>query len=371
MPRTVFLHVGAPKTGTTYLQDRLYLNRSELSGRGIGYPVGLQTDMFRPALDLIDQAWGGQLSEARGQWSGLIRRLRRSRTDVSIISHEILARATPDQVARAMADLSRFEVHLVYTARDLGRQIPAEWQENVKHRGSTPFKRYVRQVRNSAPGGVGGTSRNGTRFWQSHGIEQVLTRWGGSLPPERIHLVTVPAPGTTSGSLWERFCSVAGIDPGWAPQDSERRNTSMDAAGTTVVRRLNELLKAQDSLDQADYRKLVRQGLTHEVLAARNGQRISLSPRAREWVDAEAEASIAWVRSSGVDVVGDLEDLRPRWPAPDAEWRSPDRPRQQDLTEAAIEALAAALALAAARPDPEESTPARAGRVVQRMRGRE
>ena len=31
------------------------------------------------------------------------------------------------------------EVHIVYSARDLVRQIPAEWQENVKHRRAKPY----------------------------------------------------------------------------------------------------------------------------------------------------------------------------------------------------------------------------------------
>src|SRR3712207_7129996 len=33
MPDVVYLHVGAPKTGTTYLQDRLHRNRDRKSTR--------------------------------------------------------------------------------------------------------------------------------------------------------------------------------------------------------------------------------------------------------------------------------------------------------------------------------------------------
>jgi hypothetical protein len=38
MSRVVYLHVGAPKTGTTYLQDRLALNRGDLARHGVHYP---------------------------------------------------------------------------------------------------------------------------------------------------------------------------------------------------------------------------------------------------------------------------------------------------------------------------------------------
>ncbi len=66
-----------------------------------------------------------------------------------LVSHEILAGATPAQVARALHDLrdvGRAEVHVVYSARDLGRQVPAEWQESIKHRKQKSFERYLRQV---------------------------------------------------------------------------------------------------------------------------------------------------------------------------------------------------------------------------------
>ena len=60
MTRRVYLHVGAPKTGTTYLQDRLAANRNELARHDVHYPLGLHASHFRAALDLLDLSWGGQ-----------------------------------------------------------------------------------------------------------------------------------------------------------------------------------------------------------------------------------------------------------------------------------------------------------------------
>ena len=59
MSRVVYIHVGAPKTGTTYLQDRLALNRSALAEHGIHYPAlsARDVDHFRPALDLMGADW--------------------------------------------------------------------------------------------------------------------------------------------------------------------------------------------------------------------------------------------------------------------------------------------------------------------------
>ena len=42
-----------------------------------------------------------------------------------------------------MQDLSFAEVHVVCTARDLARQIPAVWQEDVKNRHVVTFADFV------------------------------------------------------------------------------------------------------------------------------------------------------------------------------------------------------------------------------------
>ena len=63
-------------------------------------------------------------------------------------------------------------------ARDLARQIPAEWQETVKHRGRQQFRRFVADLvhddRTDAKGW----------FWKVQGMPAVLERWGAELPPE-------------------------------------------------------------------------------------------------------------------------------------------------------------------------------------------
>src|SRR5881275_295100 len=116
MADVVYLHVGAPKTGTTYVQDRLLANRAALAGQGVHYPVGQNADMFPPALDLIDRRWGGQREGVRGEWDALASRVRRTPGTV-VVSQEILASARSEQVTRAMLDLGDAEVHVVYSAR--------------------------------------------------------------------------------------------------------------------------------------------------------------------------------------------------------------------------------------------------------------
>src|SRR4029079_7787139 len=106
----------------------------------------------------------------------------------AIISHEILATASRAQVAQALASVGHpnVEVHVVLSVRDLVRQIPAEWQENIKHRAELSYGRFLKAIQNPQRQG-----RIANWFWGVQEIPDILNRWGHDLPPDRVHLVTV------------------------------------------------------------------------------------------------------------------------------------------------------------------------------------
>jgi hypothetical protein len=360
MPDVVYLHVGAPKTGTTYLQDRLHRNRRALAAHGVEYPVGRQKDMFGPALDLLQLSFEGELDNHRGSWDALVRRVRSSSGRV-IVSHELFSGASPDQAARAVRELSGPELHVVYSIRDLARQIPAVWQESLKHRNRKKFKRFVREVRRA--------DRHDPTvpFWRFQSVPDVLARWGCGLPPERVHLVTVPAPGADPGELWRRYCAAFGVDPEWAPEDSREANSSMGIEEAAVARALNARLR-RTGLDPQAYRRIVRELLLQDTLARRpEPQKVTLSPKAYGWVEEVTAEWVAWCQDSGIHVVGDLEDLRPRRPGTAERWRDPDRPRPEGVADAALDALAALVLETASRPDGLGSPTARLGRAARRL----
>jgi hypothetical protein len=279
-----------------------------------------------------------------GEWDNLMGRVRRHDGTV-IVSHEILAAAKPGQIRKAMDDLGDAEVHLVYSARDLARQVPAEWQEIVKHNRGGPYDRFTQRVQN-AP-----RTNSKLWFWRVQGLPDVLARWSAGLPPQRVHLVTVPQSGAPRDTLWLRYCEAFGIDPAWAPEESERANVSIGTAETTLIRRFNRRLKAA-GVSGEDYRKLVRQVVVHETLALR---------KADEWVE--------WVEGSGIHVIGDVADLRPVRPAEDEKWADPDRPNRADVIDAALDAMVALAAEAAKRPDPDEQLTSRLKLAARRLRG--
>jgi hypothetical protein len=361
MADVVYLHVGAPKTGTTYLQDRLLANRPALERRGVAYPVGPFADMFPAALDLIDRPWGGQRETVRGEWDALCSRVRRV-SGRAVVSHEILAAATPDQVARVARDLGESELHVVYSARDLARQIPAEWQELVKHQSAQRFRRFLRRIQEAE------RRDSDLWFWRVQNLPDVLERWGHLTTPDRVHLVVVPHPGAAPDELWRRYCRAFGVDPRWAPANAARVNASLGIDEAQLVRELNRRLR-RASIDNAHYRTLVRQVVVHETLAQRERmRRVTVPPHTRPWIEEVTDEWLSWVAGSGIRVVGDLDDLRPVFGA--GRWQNPDEPRPARMADAALDALVAVLLEAAERPDPDMSPVARLGRAARRLSGR-
>lgn len=364
MSRTVYLHIGAPKTGTTYLQDRLTVNASELARHDVHFPtrspmVSPGLFQFRAALDLLGQDWGGAPGHAVGSWDALVRRVQR-RSGTVVISHEILAPARSDHVARAMSDLAGADIHIVYTARDLARQLPAAWQESIKQGRKWTYARFLRKAR-----------RGKTWFSRAFDIPTVLGTWGAHVPPEHIHLVTVPprgAAGHGGDPLWRRFCEATGIDPTWAPEQSHRANQSLGIAETAMLRGLNKRLDRR-TRREASFDALIREMLAEQELAGRESPRITLPPDAFEWVEERTGQWLEWVEQAGVHVVGDPDDLRPVR-TPDDVWRDPDRVKARKRLDAAMDALAAMTAEAASRPDPGHHLAARIRRNAERLRRR-
>jgi hypothetical protein len=95
----------------------------------------------------------------------------------------------------------------------------------------------------------------------------------------------------------------------------------------------------------------------------------TLPPAMFPWVNEVTEEWVEWVEGSGIDVVGDVDELRPVQPAADRQWVDPDRPNRGDVLDAAMDALVAMTKEAAARPDPNDQITAKIGRAARRLRG--
>ena len=340
MSKRVLVHVGTPKTGTSHLQDVLYRNRERLATHGILYPAERFDEHFLAALDLMKLTWGGLELQAVGAWDRLAADVR-AWPGTSVVSHEILATASRTQVDRALTSLGADgspgapEIHLILSVRDLVRQIPAEWQENVKHRSVITYEHFLDVITDPER-----DSRIGTWFWGVQEIPDIINRWGATIPPDRIHLVTVPAPGAPRDELWRRFSLAFGLDGLDLDLTPERANPSLGVPETALVRRINR--KVIKVVDPGEYRPLVRELLAHQTLSGRGrSPRLALPPHLHTWAQEVSQSWVDDIEKQGYHVVGDVADLI--GPPPPTSYADPDHPDEGEVASAALDSIKALL----------------------------
>lgn len=316
------LHVGTPKTGTTYLQDLLWRNRGLLRERDVLVPGGGADAAFLAALDLTHSGWGGQPHpRSPGRWEALVEETSPWPGTV-LISHEMFSGATAEHALMAVEAFAPAPVEIVITARDLMRQVPAEWQENTKHGRVKTFLQYWALLSDPA------SEHEAARwFHQAQDVPGIVDRWTSAVPPHRVRLVTVPPGGADPQLLWQRFAEACGIDATGFDLDVHDGNPSLDTVTTSLLRRVNvQLLADPLRIDQRD--DLLKGVLAHRVLAPMS------SKDARIKVPAEVagqlyEQAIEWrtrLQKSGCTVIGDLDELVPAPPDPNSDTFPDDVP---------------------------------------------
>lgn len=327
----VFLHVGLPKTGTTFLQRLLRDNRELLAEHGLQYPVHGAGTMFHAAIEIREshQHWGMDPDRIDGTWARLCADAR-GFAGATVMGHEILSGATPRQVERVARDLAGVDWHVVVTARDLGRQIPAWWQEWVKDGHTTGFAETMAE--HVLPGWDG----SGHPFWHFQDLTGVLDRWGAVVPASRMHVVVVPQSGADPQELWRRFAAAVGLPEGVAVDTPPPSNESLGVTEVSMLRRVNEALDRR--LVQPYYGPVVKHWFVESVLSPRSSRRPMLPADWQERVDRTTDRWLGYLEASGVRVHGPLEDLRPSVAA-DGD-RPPDDVTAEESAELAPRAMA-------------------------------
>ena len=308
LPRRVVLHVGAPKSGTTYLQRLLWQNRDELAEAGLHLPGGNQRDMFHAAIEVreVGERWGMDADELEGTWARLCEQAREV-PGTTVMSHELLAAATPEQVGRALSHLEGLDLHVVYTAREISRQLVSEWQENVKNGSRQSFAQFRRKV-------MAAQTPEDHLFWRYQNVVEALGRWGADLPRDHVHVVVAPVGGSEPAELWRRFAVACGFGPESIadPVVTDAANQTLGMTQVHLLRRVVGSLEGR--IEQPEYARIVKRLFAQRILAGQSSPRPTCPP---DLFEPLTELSAEWIQGieeRGYRVHGDLAELRP--PAP-------------------------------------------------------
>lgn len=316
MAERVLLHVGLMKSGTTFIQGRLNVNRERLAEQGVLFPGPTWARHARAVSDLI-----GSKHAEDGAWASLAEELR-AHPGTAIVSMEYLGPISAERIRQVRDDLAGSPVDVVVTVRDLGRSVPAMWQETLKNRQSWGWSEYLAALQD------GGDA--GRRFWRQQAADRVVSRWAEVLGHEHVTVVTVPPPGAPGELLWERFCEVAGIT-GSQWDEAPRANESLGVASALLMGRINEHV---GDLSLPQYNKKIK-ALGKHVLVHRRRDEEPIGFAVPRWLRKRSQAMVSAIEASGVRVVGDLGELEPL----DVPGADPAAVGVEDQLDAAVAAL--------------------------------
>lgn len=302
MAQRVYLHVGTPKSGTTYLQAGLWQNREPLRDLGLLFPGRGPFDHNRASIVVRN---GKHLPGRRKGVPPLWRRF----TDQAaaydgtvVLSNEWYLAADVEQVAAAVDQLGGDRVHVVVTTRTLVRLVPAAWQESLKVGRGHSLGDFV--------DGLGDGRIKWT--WEVLDPAAVARHWASVVGPERVHVVTMPEKPTHAGQLWERFAATVGFDPHAVELPPREANESMSVQAARLMQEFGPALREKVDEHDASWRghaRWLRTAVVRRVLAGVPGDPIGVGEELRADLLARGERTVADLRELGCPVTGDLDEL--------------------------------------------------------------
>jgi hypothetical protein len=303
MATRLFLHIGAMKSGTSFIQNVLAGNKDLLRRQGVLFPGERWRDQINAVLDMIEHGGSDQPPlAADGPWHRLAAEVNAWPGD-AIMSMEFLGPRSPDKIRLIQDSFPGVDLQVVFTVRDLARSIPAMWQESVQNNWTASWPEFLDEVRAET-----GKPGPGTWFWRHQRVAGMARRWSEGVGKDHFTLITVPPKGAPAGLLWERFAQVCGLDH--ASYDLEvLKNPSIGAASAMVLRDLNVAL-AELEIDKGAYHRFVKHALAKRGLVHRHREEPVLGLD-ENWVRARGELEVSRLRQMGLRVVGDLEELAP------------------------------------------------------------
>ena len=300
MAQRVFLHVGAMKSGTTYLQSLCQKNSDVLlREHALWYP-GTRRN-FLATHDAV--RFGRREETSIDTWRDLLAEVKAFDGD-ALISNETLlggSRSTAAKVVRAFAPA---EVHVVVTARDLARVMRSHWQTLVRSGGTRTWGEFSSDLFDAES-----SARSASNFWRRHDLPKALSPWIDAAPPGGVTLVTVPPEGSSFDVLSRRFFAALDREVG-VLEPSRQSNTSLGVYSTELVRRLNEVVHGWE---WPRYRRAVKKALSSNVLETHAGvePKLRLTPEQFEHASARAEEMVSQLQSIDCAVIGTVDDLVP------------------------------------------------------------
>ncbi|SEO29677.1 Sulfotransferase family protein [Gemmobacter aquatilis] len=233
--KTVILHIGLPKTGTTSLQQVLHFNSAQLKSRGIHYlENGTQyfDDFGHHAIAVSGMGIAGarvtphlDLNALRQVWHQALDEIRYSPHEKVFLSSELFSMEYSNEnsirsILQALTDNGQVDIKVVVVLRDVADFVNSVYMQRVRDGAPDTIEEFIPQIRHLLD-------------WKT-----LVERWAAVAGKGNV--VCLKFEDLAASNLVSRFCEIVfGITERLAEPEHFLKNPSLPDAAINLIHKVN------------------------------------------------------------------------------------------------------------------------------------
>jgi hypothetical protein len=175
----VALHIGPQKTGTSYMQLRMFHLRNRLAIWGIVYHVPESLPGLPPGTPIHASNIGTLLLKGDlGAFTAQVAAIRAQGAACLVLSSELLSKLPPERIAPLREIFAGDEMEIYAYCRRWSERLPSHWGHQVSSGGTTPFPKWHADL-----------MRRGARSWMVN-ESRLWQRWADLFGRDAINILS-------------------------------------------------------------------------------------------------------------------------------------------------------------------------------------
>lgn len=308
--RTLLLHIGAQKTGTTALQGLLADSRESLSAQGWTYLTTPGEINANKAVREIVRIPYIDRAKSTNEWSTLQETYRRTDTRNVVLSSEFLSSAKAEDLQPIVSALSGRTAYALLTVRSLHSALPSQWQEQMQR---WQEKRTLNQYVHDALSGQNRHKASPHSFWLLHDYSKIISVWERLLGPGKV-IVVCPEKNQPD-FLFSAFEAILKLRVPLRHTSSSRAtsismNRSLSAEEAQTVYQTYNYLEEHYPTFFTDKRRLLNWNeYKSQVPFPRHGRALTVLPEAIDSMTQIANEIVEEICATSAQVIGSIASL--------------------------------------------------------------
>ena len=315
---TRLIHIGPPKTGTTYIQGAFRASREFASAQGVHYagPNCRRVTAVHAIMGIRNPKTGEIPSPST--WRALVDEINGAGDQRVLLSNERFSLAKSNMIRSIVEDVGPDRAHVVVSLRPLSRMLSSQWQQHIQSGTEISYEDFLEQIFSDPD-----SDRAKSLFWHAQRHDQLIARWAEIVGLQNMTVIALDE--RDHDFVLRAFEQLLGLRDGTLVA-GDRTNRSMTMAEIEIVRSFNEQFFAE-GLSRQLHVMVMHRGMTNYIKAREPGPdepRIETPQWALDRAGEIADEMVDAIVASGVRIVGDPEHLRPVMTSRLVDGRQPD-----------------------------------------------